>query len=81
MEEEVLSDENTYNDVSNNRKPLESSKVEESYKETITVTDTDMDLDRSVPAKQGGNIPVIALNTEIRQSNPRMDHLTDRSQT
>ena len=50
MEEEVLSDENTNKDGSYNILQNKSSRIDnkdESYKETITITDTDMD--KSVP--------------------------------
>jgi len=50
MEEEVLSDENSIKDGSYNILGTKSSRLDnknESFKETITVTDTDND--RSVP--------------------------------
>lgn len=56
MEEEVLSDENTNtikNSSNNIGKPLKSSIIDnqnESYKETITITDTDAD--KSVPGNK-----------------------------
>ena len=64
MEEEVLSDENSIKDGSYNILG-KSSKIDnqnESYKETITVTDTDKD--RSVPLNaKKKSIPIIHLNT------------------
>ena len=78
MEEEVLSDENSIKDGSYN-KLGKSSKVDNqthSYKETITVTDTDMD--RSVPITAKKSIPMINLNTEFTQGG-RNGPLTDKS--
>jgi hypothetical protein len=50
MEEEVLSDENSIKDGSYNLLNAKSSKLDNSYKETITVTDTDND--KSVPGNK-----------------------------
>ena len=65
MEEEVLSDENSIKDGSYNILGKSSNRVDnqnESYKETITVTDTDQD--RSVPINgKKKSIPMIHLNT------------------
>jgi hypothetical protein len=75
MEEEVLSEENS--SILKESKKDKSSKILESHKDTITITDTDMD--NSVPfTATKKSIPVINLNTEVRQGS-RNDPLTDRS--
>ena len=59
MEEEVLSDENSIKDGSYNILNAKSSKIDNSYKETITITDTDND--KSVPGGSKRKIPTINM--------------------
>jgi hypothetical protein len=80
MEEEVLSDENSIKDGSYNILGKSSKEIDnqnESYKETITVTDTDMDRSVPITAKKK-SIPMINLNTEFTQGGYN-GPLTDKS--